>query len=138
MVVHHRRLPRQCPRFRLGERVLVLAAVGHHRHPLGQSPAQVSSLLTQNNAQLTALRPYLDNGQRLFHWDGKAWNNVSAGQLPCFGRALWGTGPGDLWIGALCASVPSHWNGASADPTGGGSAHNTLPPALLVTFYLVL
>jgi hypothetical protein len=32
----------------------------------GQTSAQVSSLLTQNNAQLTALRPYMDNGQRLF------------------------------------------------------------------------
>lgn len=32
----------------------------------GVSPSQVGSFLTQNNARLTALRPYMDNGQRVF------------------------------------------------------------------------
>jgi hypothetical protein len=32
----------------------------------GQSASSVGALLTQNNARLTALRPYTDNGQRLF------------------------------------------------------------------------
>lgn len=32
----------------------------------GQTADQVGALLNQNNARLTALRPYMDNGQRLF------------------------------------------------------------------------
>jgi hypothetical protein len=32
----------------------------------GQTAAQVGTLLTQNNARLTELRPYMDDGQRLF------------------------------------------------------------------------
>src|SRR5215472_16882329 len=32
----------------------------------GVTAAQVDSFLTQNNARLTALRPYMDNGQRVF------------------------------------------------------------------------
>lgn len=32
----------------------------------GVSPGQVNSFLTQDNARLTALRPYMDNGQRVF------------------------------------------------------------------------
>jgi hypothetical protein len=55
---------------------------------------------------------YAVAGDRILHWDGSAWAEVTGPSASSFGfTALWGTSGDDLWVGDDLNGQVHHWNG---------------------------